>query len=149
MKDKLGDIGEKVPNIDLVTISLNGMLEDYQMFITCLTTREKAPTFEELAGILLQEEERHTNLKLNLKPQNSYLALWTKKRFPKGKPGEGGRGGNSFHRNSFPKPNQGMPSKRNEPKCFYCGKSGNISKECYKKKNYEARHKNKHSGHFA
>ena len=89
MKDKLGDIGEKMSNIDLVTIALNGMLEDYQMFITGLAARENVPTFKELKGILLQEEERRANLK----PQNSDLALWTKKRFPKGKPGEGGRGG--------------------------------------------------------
>jgi hypothetical protein len=58
------------------------MLEEYQMFITSLTAREKAPTFEELTGILLQGEERHANLK----PQSSDLSLWTKKRFPKGKP---------------------------------------------------------------
>jgi hypothetical protein len=32
------------------------------MFITGLAAREKAPTFEELIGILLQEEERHTYL---------------------------------------------------------------------------------------
>jgi hypothetical protein len=58
------------------------MLEDYQIFITGLAAREKAPIVEEMIGILLQEEERCTNLK----PQNSNLALWTKKRFPKGKP---------------------------------------------------------------
>lgn len=34
LKDKLGDIGEKVSPTDLVTVTLNGMLEDYQMFIT-------------------------------------------------------------------------------------------------------------------
>jgi hypothetical protein len=150
MKYKLGDIGEKVSNIDLVTISLNGMLEDYQMFITSLAVREKAPTFEELTGILLQEEERCTNLKPNLKPQNSDLALWTKKRFSKGKPREGGRGGRSFQRKSFLKPNQGMPSNRNEPNCLYCGRTGHLARECHKKKNDRARHKNrKHSGHFA
>jgi hypothetical protein len=32
------------------------------MFITGLAAREKDPTFEELIGILLQEEERHTYL---------------------------------------------------------------------------------------
>ena len=84
MKDKLGDIGEQVSNTDLVTIALNGMLEDYQMFITSLAMRENDLTFEEFAGILLQEEERRTNLK----PQNLDLALWTKKRSLKGKPGE-------------------------------------------------------------
>jgi hypothetical protein len=71
MKDKLGDIGEKVSNIDLGTIFLNGMLEDYQMFITGLAAGEKSPTFEELIGILLQKEDMHTNLK----PQNSDLAV--------------------------------------------------------------------------
>jgi hypothetical protein len=58
VKDKLGNIGETVSSTDLVTITLNGMLEDYQMFITGLAAREKPPTFEELTGILLQEEER-------------------------------------------------------------------------------------------
>ena len=29
VKDKLGNIGEKVSSIDLGTITLNGMLEDY------------------------------------------------------------------------------------------------------------------------
>ena len=102
IQDKLRDIGEKVSNIDLVIISLNGMLEDYQMFITGLAARKKAPTFEELTCILLHEEKRCTNLK----PNNSDLTLWTNKRFTKG---------SSFQRNSFPKPNQGMPSNRNEP----------------------------------
>jgi hypothetical protein len=38
------------------------MLGDYQMFIMGFAMREKAPTFEELIGILLQEEERNTYL---------------------------------------------------------------------------------------
>ena len=64
------------------------MLEDYQMFITGLAAREKPPTFEDLTGILQQEEERRGNLK----PQNSELALWSKKRPSKGKSGEGSIG---------------------------------------------------------
>jgi hypothetical protein len=63
VKDTLGNIGETVSNTDLVTITLNGMLEDYHMFITGLVAREKPPTFEELTRILLQEEERPANLK--------------------------------------------------------------------------------------
>ena len=39
VKDKLGDIGESVSSTDLVTITLNGMLEDYHMFITGLAAR--------------------------------------------------------------------------------------------------------------
>jgi hypothetical protein len=72
VKDKLVNIRETISNTDLVTITLNGMLEDYQMFITGLVAREKPPTFEELIGILLQEEERRGNLK----PPSKYLALW-------------------------------------------------------------------------
>lgn len=32
LSDKLGDIGEKVCNTDLVTIILNGLVQDYQIF---------------------------------------------------------------------------------------------------------------------
>jgi len=55
LKDRLGDIGEKVYDLDLVTITLNGMIDDYHMFITGLLAREKAPSFEEMTGILIQE----------------------------------------------------------------------------------------------
>jgi hypothetical protein len=46
VKEKIVNIGETVSNTDLVTITLNGMLEDYHMFITGLATREKPPMFE-------------------------------------------------------------------------------------------------------
>jgi len=82
LRDKLSNIGEKIYNTYLVTITLNGMIEDYQIFITRLVVRQKAPTFEELIGILMQEEERH----MNLKPWNVDLALVSKKKFYKGKP---------------------------------------------------------------
>jgi hypothetical protein len=55
VKHKLVNIRETISNTDLVTITLNGMPEDYHMFIIGLTSREKPPTFEELTGILLQE----------------------------------------------------------------------------------------------
>eukprot|EP01018_Ginkgo_biloba_P033156 Gb_08202 [translate_table: standard] len=148
VKDKLGNIGETVSSINLVTITLNGMLEDYQMFITGLAAREKPPTFEELTGILLQEEERRANLK----PQNSDLALWSNKRSPRGRSGERGRGGSLSQKRPSPRQNQGMPSNRNESKsCFYCGRPGHLIKDCQKKKSDEARNRQprKYSGHFA
>jgi hypothetical protein len=128
VKDKLVNIRETVSNADLVTIILNGMLEDYHMFITGLTAREKPPTFEELTGIFLQEEERRGNLK----PQKKDLALWSNKRFVRGRSRERGKGGSSWQRGDSWKrdsssqriqsPNQGMQSNMNESKsCFYCG----------------------------
>jgi hypothetical protein len=91
VKDKLVNIAETISNTDLVTITLNGMLEDYHMFITGLATREKPPTFEELTGILLQEEERRGNLKLPSKD----FALWSNNRSARGRLGVRGRGGSS------------------------------------------------------
>jgi len=55
-----------------------------------LNAREKPPGFEEIIGILLQEEER----KLSLKPQNPDLALMTKFK-PKGKVVANHRKGNA------------------------------------------------------
>ena len=47
LKDKLGDIGEKISSTDFVTVTLNGMTSDYQVFITSLVAQPTAPTFEE------------------------------------------------------------------------------------------------------
>ena len=94
VKDKLVNIGEIVSNTDLVTITLNGLLEDYHMFITGLAAREKSPTFEEMTGILLQEEERRGNLK----PQSKDLVLWSNNISVRGRPRVRGRGGSSWQR---------------------------------------------------
>ena len=94
VKDNLVNIGETISNTDLVTITLNGMLEDYHMLITGLAAREKPPTFEELTGILLQEEERHGNLK----PQSKDLSLWSNNRSARGRSGVRFRGGSSWKR---------------------------------------------------
>ena len=64
LENILVDISEIVAHADLVTITMNGMIDDYQMFITGISAREKIPKFEELAGMLMQEEE----IRLNLKP---------------------------------------------------------------------------------
>jgi hypothetical protein len=92
VKDKLVNIGETISNTDLVTITLNGMLEDYHIFITGLAAREKPPTFEELRGILLQEEDRHGNLKTASRD----FALWSNNRSARGRSGVRGRGGSSY-----------------------------------------------------
>ena len=38
------------------------MLSKYQVFITSLAAREKVPSFDDLTGILMQEEERRENV---------------------------------------------------------------------------------------
>lgn len=142
VKDKLSDIGRTVENDDLVTITMNGMTDDYQMFITGLNAREKPPSFEELTGILLHEEERRSSLK----PQDPDLALITKFK-PKGRAMANQRRGNTSEMTP-----QGMTSYRNDsaPECFYCGKIGHIAKFCCKKKaNQERYNQKRYAGHLA
>jgi len=52
LKDKLCNIVDKLSIIDLVTIVLNGMLDEYNIFITSLVAREKTPSFDDFIGIL-------------------------------------------------------------------------------------------------
>ena len=73
LRDKLSDIGEKVSNSDLVTITLKGMLAEYQMLISSLAAREHGPTFDNLIGILVQEEERMRNFED--RPSSSDMVL--------------------------------------------------------------------------
>lgn len=61
----MGDIGEKVSSTYLVTITLNGFVHDYKVFISTLLAKPKSPTFDELTRILLQEEERMNNCDLD------------------------------------------------------------------------------------
>jgi len=121
LSDKLGDIGEKVFNTNLVTITLNGLVHDYQIFISSLSAREKPHVFDELTYILLQEEGRMKNF--NLGSNNSDLALVAKGKQPyKSKPWEKIKGGKfqakqkGMAQSKFP-----VHDKRNDD-CYYCGK---------------------------
>lgn len=83
VKDGLGAIGVAVADEDLVAITMNGMRDDFQTFITGVSAREKAPSFDDLTTILQQEEDRRQNLNLN--PQSDDLALVAKRRLSKGR----------------------------------------------------------------
>lgn len=81
LKNKLSDIGDTVVDTDLVTITMNGVTDDYQMFITRINAIEKISKFEEIIDILMQEEERRSILK----SQSADLVLMAKNKFFKGK----------------------------------------------------------------
>eukprot|EP00253_Pinus_taeda_P031194 PITA_31194 len=151
LKDQLGAIGEKVSDSNLVTLTLNRMTDEYQTFISALSTREKAPLFDELTAIMLQEEERRQNLKT----QGNDLALMAKRRQHRGKQRQyqqqqqqlqqQQKGANSFQGKS----SRGMTDTYVK-RCFYCGKAGHQIRECYKKQADERRTKQKkHQGCFA
>eukprot|EP00253_Pinus_taeda_P034354 PITA_34354 len=87
LKDKLGAIGEKVSDSDLVTLTVNRMTDEYQTFISGLSAREKAPSFDDLTMILLQEEERRQNLKTHSNDLALMVKSYVKRCFYCGKPG--------------------------------------------------------------
>jgi hypothetical protein len=81
----MGDIGEKILNTDLIIVILNSILDEYQIFITSLAAREKTPSFDDLRGILLQEEKQRMDI--NNRLQSSYFSLMDKSKNPcNGKP---------------------------------------------------------------
>eukprot|EP00253_Pinus_taeda_P010887 PITA_10887 len=150
VKDGLGAIGVAVADEDLVAITMNGFRDDFQTFITGVSAREKAPTFDDLTVILQQEEDRRQNLNLN--PQSDDLALVAKRRLSKGKQSQqqkkqkGGTSQKNLHSH------KGMLENHYEKKCYYCGKTGHIQRDCYYKKQAdEARRRQvnpKHRGYF-
>lgn len=81
IKNKQGDIGETVSDIDFITITMNGMIYNYEMFITGLNVREKALKFEEFTVIPMQEEERQ----MTPKPQSLDFSLMAKRKPFRGK----------------------------------------------------------------
>eukprot|EP00253_Pinus_taeda_P024154 PITA_24154 len=150
VKDGLGAIGVAVADEDLVAITMNGMHDDFQTFITRVSAREKVPTFDDLTAILQQEEDRRQNLNLN--PQSDDLVLVAKRRLSKGRQSQQQskqRGGTS---QKNPHSQKGMLANHYEKKCFCRGKMGHIQRDCYHKKQaHEARRRQvnpKHRGYF-
>lgn len=81
LKNKLADMDHTIEYTDLVTITMNDVTDDYQMFITGINGREKIPKIQELTRTLMQEEERISTLN----PQSVDLELMAKKNFYKAK----------------------------------------------------------------
>ena len=57
--DKLTIIKKGVHDSALVMITLNGLGEDYRMFLTFIVSREKVPALQELRPLLRAEEARY------------------------------------------------------------------------------------------
>ena len=55
LKNKLADIGHTVDDTDLVTITMNGVTDDYHMLIIGINSIEKIPHCEGLTSILVRK----------------------------------------------------------------------------------------------
>lgn len=122
-------------------------MQDYQIFVSSLAAREKPPTFDELTGILLQEEERMKSF--NLGSSSSDLALVAKGKYPyRGKPWDKNKGG-KFQAKQKGMTQSKFPIHKRNDECYYCGKPGHNSKDCYKMKYNESRQRNRRqNGNF-
>jgi len=146
--DQLSAIGDVVSNSDMVTITLKGLIRDYHVFISSLGGRAKPPTFSELTGILLQEEERMKVFEMD--SHTSELALVARGKQPyKGKPWDRNRTGKFQPRNRGMNQSKFDAHDKKKDDCFYCGKPGHHAKDCYKRKANESKQKfRKHNGNY-
>ena len=145
LSDKLGDIGEVVESTDLVIISLKGLVLDYKVFISALAAREKPSTFEEIIGILIQEEERMKNYDLD--SQGSDLALIARGRQPhRGKPWNKNKCKFHTQHKIMAQPDS---YRSRSVECHYCGKQGHLARNCFQKMNRESNQGfRNHNGNF-
>jgi hypothetical protein len=130
----------------LVIATLNGILDEYHIFITNLATKEKVPLFDDLTKILLQEEHRKN---LNNRFQNSDLALIAKAKKPyKGKPWERYIGSKSYV-----KLHQGRASPRTDTNLkknnsfYYCDELKHYARDCREKKFHDSKYR-RHANNF-
>ena len=132
----------------MLNITLKGLIRDYHVFISSLGGRATPPTFNELTGILLQEEERMKVFEMD--SQSLEVALMAKGKQP--------YMGKTWDRNKtgkFQPRNRGMThlkydshDKKNDG-FFYCGKFGHYAKDCYKRKANESKQKSrKYNGNY-
>ena len=130
----MGYIGEKVSSTDLVTITLKGLFPYYKFFISSLATRKDPPTFAELSGIFLQEEERMKHYDHD--SQSLEMVLIARKRHSAHRGNQWNRNIHKFHTRKRGMTHSDSYANRNI-ECVYCGKYGNLTKECFRKKNHE------------
>jgi len=108
IRDQLASIGEKVEDVELVNVALNGFTKSWEPFVKGVCTREKLPNWERLWDDCIQEETQEES-KANRKGDGEEnLALVSQAKKGKGK---GSKGNNKIN-------------------CFPCQKSGDYASKC-------------------
>eukprot|EP01018_Ginkgo_biloba_P023781 Gb_00945 [translate_table: standard] len=59
VRDQLATIGTKIEDEEIVALVLNSLPTSYKIFVTSLSISDRTVTFEELVGLLMQEELRN------------------------------------------------------------------------------------------
>jgi hypothetical protein len=137
LRDQLQAIGDNVDDVELVTITLNGLPSSWESFVQSICGREKLPQFDRLWTDCIQEEARVLSKKSLQKPQDEGTqALTAHTRRKK-------------VRTNFGKKNtseESTPVQRWEKKdlskirCFNCNTFGHYVTQCPQKKRKGRQH---------
>lgn len=117
LAQKLIAVGEKLGEEDLVSTLLYSLPESYETLVVSLESKEEILSMEDLTARLLHEEQRRKEAgKASDAMEKSEKAfLSTGKHLGERKP------------------------KNKDRKCFYCGKTGHLKKNCWKQASEKAR----------
>jgi hypothetical protein len=120
----LQPIGEKVEDVELVNVALNGFTKSWEPFVKGVCAREKLPNWERLWDDCIQEETREESKASRQGDGEENLSLVSKAK--KGK--EKGSKGNNEGATSQP----GKKKDLSKIKCFTCHKNRHYASECPK-----------------
>jgi hypothetical protein len=123
-RDQLAAIGEKVDDIELVNVALNGFTKPWEPFVKGICTREKLPDWQRLWDDCIQEETREESKASKQGGSDENLTLVSQTR--KGK----GKGSNKKGNSEGATSQSGKKKDLSKVKCFACHKSGNYASQC-------------------
>ncbi len=158
LANALAFIRAPVDDEDLMAVTLNGLGKDYSQFRTSIAVRETFPNFQDLITLLISEEMIIISTSSNGGSQESAFYSNTNrgrsrggKTSFRGQPGsshgghhqhegqaQGGGRGNFGGRGSRGSRGGRGGSYRgqqpnNDSNCYYCGKPGHMTKNCYQR----------------
>jgi hypothetical protein len=125
IRDQFATVGEKVADVELVNMALNGFPTSWEPFVKGICAHENIPNFEMLWIDCIQEETRMESKASKGVDEN--LALFGQTNKGKGKEPKKGKGKSE---ELVSQPRKDL----SKIKCFICHKHGHYASQCLNKK---------------